>query len=494
MSPTEDGPALSPANQKSPDGDQRGTSTSAFGVSKRESHDSSGFYARFAAPLVDSTSKPAGPGTSRAINEIFVGDARDMSAVPDDSVGLVVTSPPYFAGKQYEEVLGEGSVPGSYIEYLEMLHDVFADCLRCLEPGGRIAVNVANLGRRPYRSLSSDVATILQDRLHMLLRGEIIWQKQKGAAGNCAWGSFQKPGNPVLRDTTERVIVASKGRFDRTPSASGRRRSGLPADATIGRDEFMDATLDLWEFPSESATRVGHPAPFPVALPRRLIELHTFSGDLVLDPFMGSGTTAVAAVATGRNYVGYDTEPEYVDAAKTRLRLLESPEVVSSAAADGEPSAAGQGTESSLSADADESAGLLERALAEGYSARDVARLSLQSAGAERILDAPKLPGGAEMSFSAEFEGVRWLVDVCGSFSTSRGGLNRSEVLWRSMGRAAVASVASPDARILLLSTAMPAPGPSAKALESVVADGMVQIVELGTGTTVDDIRAEVRT
>lgn len=328
----------------------------------------------------------------------------------------------------------------------------------------------------------------------MLLRGEIIWQKQKGAAGNCAWGSFQKPGNPVLRDTTERVIVASKGRFDRTPSASGRRRSGLPADATIGRDEFMDATLDLWEFPSESATRVGHPAPFPVALPRRLIELHTFSGDLVLDPFMGSGTTAVAAVATGRNYVGYDTEPEYVDAAKTRLRLLESPEVVSSAAADGEPSAAGQGTESSLSADADESAGLLERALAEGYSARDVARLSLQSAGAERILDAPKLPGGAEMSFSAEFEGVRWLVDVCGSFSTSRGGLNRSEVLWRSMGRAAVASVASPDARILLLSTAMPAPGPSAKALESVVADGMVQIVELGTGTTVDDIRAEVRT
>jgi site-specific DNA-methyltransferase (adenine-specific) len=143
------------------------------------------------------------------VPEPFVcGDARQMSAVLDGSVALVVTSPPYFAGKQYEEELERDGVPSSYLEYLELLHDVFAECVRALEPGGRIAVNVANLGRKPYRSLAADVVHILQDRLGLLLRGEIVWQKGAGASGSCAWGSFRSPSNPVLRDVTERVIVA----------------------------------------------------------------------------------------------------------------------------------------------------------------------------------------------------------------------------------------------------------------------------------------------
>jgi site-specific DNA-methyltransferase (adenine-specific) len=123
----------------------------------------------------------------------------------------------------------------------------------------------------------------------------------------------------VLRDVTERVILASKGRFDRALSRSRREAEGLPNEATIGTDEFLDATLDVWEIPSESARKVGHPAPFPVALPQRLIELFTYKGDLVLDPFMGSGSTAVAAMRSGRHFVGFDTDPSYVELARARL-------------------------------------------------------------------------------------------------------------------------------------------------------------------------------
>src|SRR5947208_17175672 len=190
-----------------------------------------------------------------------------MDAIGAGSVALVVTSPPYFAGKSYEEELDREGVPESYLQYLELLRDVFAECKRKLEPGGRIAVNVANLGRKPYRSLSADVIRILQDDLKLLLRGEVVWQKSDGASGSCAWGSFRSAANPVLRDVTERVVIASKGRFDRARSIADRARDGLPHESTIMADDFMSLTLDVWSIPAESARRVGHPAPFPVELP-----------------------------------------------------------------------------------------------------------------------------------------------------------------------------------------------------------------------------------
>ena len=227
---------------------------------------------------------------------------------------------PYFAGKQYEEELERDGVPSSYVEYLQLLTDVFAECARKLEPGGRIAVNVANLGRKPYRSLAADVVRILQDDLQLLLRGEVVWRKGEGAAGSCAWGSFRSAANPVLRDTTERVVIASKGRFDRAQSRAERERRGLPSVNTIDADEFMAATLDVWDIQPESARRVSHPAPFPVELPGRLIDLYTYENDLVLDPFMGSGSTLVAAARLGRRFVGYDLDPTYVDIARLRVR------------------------------------------------------------------------------------------------------------------------------------------------------------------------------
>ena len=247
-----------------------------------------------------------------------------MDRIPDNSVALVVTSPPYFVGKEYEQAVAGRQVPESYLEYLDMLAAVFEECVRTLEPGGRTAINVANLGRKPYRSLSADVIRILQDDLGLLLRGEIIWRKAKASSGSCAWGSWRSPANPVLRDVTERVIVASKGRFNRALTTAERRESGLPHRATIGRDEFMDATLDVWDIRAAHAGRIGHPAPFPVELPARLIQLYTYEQDLVLDPFMGSGTTLVAARLANRRAAGYDTAAEYVELARSRLADLDT--------------------------------------------------------------------------------------------------------------------------------------------------------------------------
>jgi DNA modification methylase len=405
---------------------RRSTSTSTFGVSKRESHDASGFYQRFTPPEIAPDSEVA-PG--RAVDKLIVGDARRMDEVPDDSVALVVTSPPYFAGKEYEESLGQGGVPATYLEYLELLRDVFRECVRKLEPGGRIAVNVANLGRRPYRSLSSDVIGILQDDLRLLLRGEIIWMKQRGTSGSCAWGSFQRPGNPVLRDLTERVIVASKGRFDRAFTSNARERKGLPSEPTMTRDDFMEYTLDVWEIPAERATRVGHPAPFPVELPSRLIHLYTYRGDLVLDPFAGSGSTAVAAVSSGRHYACYDLEESYIRLAEARVD-------------DARDKAQGPGTVAG---------GETNEGVTSGRAAKDIARGILEAAGFLGIRENLRVVAGVVVTYAASDRGGRtWLFEVAGGFTTHRPGLRRSDQVWRALGKAAVVHASGAGPFVLL--------------------------------------------
>jgi DNA modification methylase len=408
---------------------RRPTSTSAFGASKRESHDATGFYQRFTPPVL---SRDSELGSQRAVDKLIVGDSRHMEEVPDRTVALVVTSPPYFAGKEYEEALGEGGVPATYVDYLELLKEVFSECARKLEPGGRIAVNVANLGRRPYRSLSADVIRILQDDLRLLLRGEIIWLKQRGSSGSCAWGSFQSPANPVLRDLTERVIVASKGRFDRAVPARVRAERGLPSESSMTRDDFMENTLDLWEIPPESATRIGHPAPFPVELPARLIELYTYREDLVLDPFLGSGTTAVAALRSGRHYVGYDLDPDYVQLAETRL---EQERRRPAAATAGSGGASG--------------------------GAKEIARLLLESAGFVELHAGQLQPGGLSVDFAARDEqGLPWLFEVAGGFTGYRGGLNRADVFWKAIAKVSVLKDAGAPP-LVLLTTQPPPPGSS---------------------------------
>jgi site-specific DNA-methyltransferase (adenine-specific) len=368
----------------------------------------------------------------RDIVEPFVhGDARNMTEVENGSVALVVTSPPYFAGKQYEEELERDGVPSSYLEYLDLLGDVFEECVRKLELGGRIAVNVANLGRKPYRSLSADVIKILQDDLGLLLRGELIWQKGEGASGSCAWGSFRSASNPVLRDITERVVVASKGRFDRAFSVKERQAKGLPFESTVRlTEEFMALTLDVWPIPPESARRVGHPAPFPVELPEHLINLYTFENDLVLDPFMGSGSALVAAKRLARRFIGYDLDESYVEVARQRVEDVVSPKAPRVA-----PSAR---TRMKVPDAPPEQEDFQSRATREGKVAQKLAEEVLEAAGftiEHRNHRIPKT--GVTVNFVARDARDRlWFFDVSGAFTTHRGGLLRSDTVWKSLGRA----------------------------------------------------------
>ena len=286
---------------------RKGTRTSRFGVSKRESHDASEFYSRKiydnqAGELDDSVE---GVIDDEVLDTVQCVDSRDMSMLPDESVHLMVTSPPYNVGKEYDEDLDMD-------EYRGLLKAVFREVYRKLVVGGRACVNVANLGRRPYIPLHSFIIEDMLD-LGFLMRGEIIWQKAASAGASTAWGSWMSASNPTLRDVHEYILVFSKGSM---------RREKEGRESTIARDEFLEYTKSVWSFPTESAKRVGHPAPFPEELPYRLIQLYTFEGDVVLDPFCGSGTTCIAALKTNRHYVGFDINEEYVNLAKDRISAL----------------------------------------------------------------------------------------------------------------------------------------------------------------------------
>ena len=290
------------------------TSTSSFGVSRREGHDSSKYYG---SRMYDGIVSSRDVGTKQELpptlaDTVIHGDSRNLE-IPDNCVHLVVTSPPYNASKAYDEDL-------SLSEYLEMLYSVFAECYRVLVPGGRMVVNVANLGRKPYIPLSSHI-NLMMNQLGFLMRGEIIWDKSASAGSSCAWGSFQSASNPCLRDVHEYLLVFSKGNYKLLREKSEREEGRID---TIPRDDFIQHTKSIWSFATERASRVNHPAPFPVELPKRCIEMYSFAGDVVLDPFNGSGTTCVAAKSTGRTYIGIDLSEEYCSIARQRLEETES--------------------------------------------------------------------------------------------------------------------------------------------------------------------------
>lgn len=285
----------------------KGTQTSAFGTSGRINHDSSRFYSSRmygVLPKEESVEYVEKALPDNLLDSIVCSSSTRMRGLPSNSVHLMVTSPPYNVGKEYDEDL-------TLKEYLGFLRKVWREVYRVLVPGGRACINVANLGRRPYLPLHASIATQMVD-LGFLMRGEIIWHKGSSAGTSTAWGSWMSPSNPILRDTHEYILVFSKETFGRVNKAD--RKS------TITKEQFLEFTKSVWTFPSESARRIGHPAPFPVELPFRLIQLYTFEGDIVLDPFMGSGQTAIAAVKCGRHYVGYDIDPTYVKLAEKRIR------------------------------------------------------------------------------------------------------------------------------------------------------------------------------
>ncbi len=279
--------------------------TSSFGVSKREGHDSSKFYNRrlYEGSRFKTTDNIENQVPKQYLDQVLCKSSEDMHELPDSSVHLVVTSPPYNVGKTYDKDL-------TLDEYRQLLKTVFKEAYRVLVDGGRLCINVANLGRRPYVPIHSYVIDDMQE-IGFLMRGEIIWNKASSAGTSTAWGSWQSASNPTLRDVHEYILVFSKGSFSR--KASDKK-------STISRDEFLQYTKSIWEFPTESATRLGHPAPFPVELPYRCIQLYTFGDDVVLDPFCGTGSTCIAAMKSGRHFVGYDNDSQFVEMAKNRIQ------------------------------------------------------------------------------------------------------------------------------------------------------------------------------
>ncbi len=286
---------------------RRGTETSSFGQSGREGHDSSRFYnTRLYQGKIPEKVKKYTENTvpSEVLNKVFCKSSECMDEIPDDSVHLMVTSPPYNVTKEYDEDL-------TLDEYRKLLRKVFSETYKKLVVGGRVCVNIANLGRKPYIPLHS---FIIKDMLEIgfFMRGEILWNKSSSAGVSTAWGSWKSPRNPTLRDVHEYIMVFSKGSFSRLEANN--------KESTITKEEFLEFTKSIWSFPAESARRVNHPAPFPIELPYRCIQLFTFKGDVVLDPFVGSGTTCVAAVKTGRFFIGYDNNQIYVDVARERIK------------------------------------------------------------------------------------------------------------------------------------------------------------------------------
>jgi site-specific DNA-methyltransferase (adenine-specific) len=285
------------------------TKTSAFGSPGRAGHDSSAFYA---GKLYDSQQQgQAGdyienPIPDGSLDLIYCHSAETMTELPDCSVHMMVTSPPYNVGKEYDEDL-------SLEDYLAFLQRVWQETRRVLVPGGRMCINVANLGRKPYIPLHAFIAE-QAIRLGFLMRGEIIWNKAASASPSTAWGSWKSASNPTLRDVHEYILVFCKDTFKRY---NPEKRS-----STITRDEFLEYNKSVWNFKAESARKIGHPAPFPLELPRRLIQLYTFENEIVLDPFMGSGQTAIAAAMSKRHFVGYETDLTYVELANQRIKEM----------------------------------------------------------------------------------------------------------------------------------------------------------------------------
>ncbi|MBU1651297.1 site-specific DNA-methyltransferase [bacterium] len=282
------------------------TQTSSFGSPGRISHDASSFYGGRlydGLPKEEKVEYIENPIPKQYIDKIICSSSEAMTELPDASVHLMVTSPPYNVGKDYDDDM-------TLDEYRAFLKRVWAEVRRVLVPGGRAVINIANLGRKPYIPLN---AFITEDMLELgfLHRGEIIWNKAASSSGSTAWGSWQSAKNPTLRDVHEYNIVFSKDTFSR-------RDQGRPS--TISKEQFLEYTKSVWTFGAESAKKVGHPAPFPVELPARFIQLYTFEGEIVLDPFAGSGQAAIAAIQSNRHFVGYEINAEYQQLAEKRIQ------------------------------------------------------------------------------------------------------------------------------------------------------------------------------
>jgi len=237
-------------------------------------------------------------------NKIVCGDCRRvMRKLPSECIDLVVTSPPYNVGMEYEEPLTED-------EYTEFLKDVLVGIKRVLKPDGRICWNV------PYQMISARrqifspyyCSMVAIKEAGLKYRDNITWNKIK-CANDTAWGSWCSASAPWIRHMSEAIIIAYKEEWKK-------RKMGT---SDITKEEFLKYTLDIWSIPCAKRSVIKHPAPFPEQLAERCIKLFSYVGDTVLDPFLGSGTTMVSAIRLRRKAIGIEVRKDYCELAKRRL-------------------------------------------------------------------------------------------------------------------------------------------------------------------------------
>lgn len=241
-------------------------------------------------------------------NEKFTliqGNVLTTKLVAENSVDLVVTSPPYNVDIQYNSHKDDVS----YAEYLEFSEKWMTRCFDWLKDDGRFCLNIPlDKNKGGQQSVGADLTTIAK-RIGFQYHSTIIWN-EGNISRRTAWGSWMSASAPYVIAPVELIVVLYKKNWKKT---SGSKISD------VGRQEFMDWTNGLWTFNGESKKKIGHPAPFPVELPRRCVKLFSYVDDVALDPFCGSGTTLIAAVSNNRKGIGIDVDKKYCDLAQKRI-------------------------------------------------------------------------------------------------------------------------------------------------------------------------------
>ena len=237
--------------------------------------------------------------------KILLADTLSTKLVPDGSIDLIVTSPPYNLDIEYKS--HNDAQP--YDEYLRFTKAWLKRSIKWLKEDGRLCLNIPlDKNKGGHQSVGADIIEIAK-KVGYKYQSCIVWN-EGNISKSSAWGSWLSASCPYVIAPVELIVIFYKTTWKKT---SGSRKSD------ITRDEFVNWTNGVWCFSGEKKSKIGHPAPFPVELPKRCIKLFSFVGDTVLDPFMGSGSTVIAAKQNGRNGIGIDCEIDYCNLAMKRI-------------------------------------------------------------------------------------------------------------------------------------------------------------------------------